>query len=164
MSGISKEKEFEDAVEQYGDLINKICFYFSDDTVEFNDLRQEVLFNIWRGWDHFLKNSKRSTWIYRVSFNTCISFQRKEKKFKKTLPLENVLENRVDDSEDKKDKYKVLFSLIKMLPYNDRAILLMWLDEKSYEEISELTGLNRNTVATRLKRIKEKLVKMNSEN
>lgn len=163
MSDFDKEKDFEDAVSQFGDLINKICFYFSEDADEFKDLRQEVLFNIWQGWDRFLNNSKLSTWIYRVGINTCISFQRKEKKFKKTLPLENILDRREDESEGKTDRYKVLFSLIRMLPYNDRAILLMWLDEKSYEEISELTGLNRNTVATRLKRIKEKLVKMNQD-
>ncbi|MCH5229211.1 MAG: sigma-70 family RNA polymerase sigma factor [Muribaculaceae bacterium] len=163
MDDINREKEFEDAVNLYGDLINRICLSFSADTEEFKDLRQEVLFNIWKGWEHFLKNSKTSTWIYRVSFNTCISFQRKEKKFKKTLPLENVLDKQAEETLQTVEKYKTLFSLIRMLSYNDRVILLMWLDEKNYEEISDLTGLNRNTVATRLKRIKEKLVKMNNE-
>ena len=79
MSDLEREREFENAIVEYGGIITKICYYFSTDTDEFKDLRQEVLYNVWKGWDKFRKDSKMSTWIYRISFNTCVTFQRKEK-------------------------------------------------------------------------------------
>lgn len=160
----TKEKEFEKALGEYNGIITKVCYYFSNDSDEFKDLRQEVLYNIWKGWDKFRKDSKISTWIYRVSFNTCISFQRKEKKHSLSLSIDNLINLPDDSRESLLEKYNMMYSLIRSLKYDERALLLLWLDEKSYEEIFELMGLNRNTVAVKLKRVKEKLIKMNQEN
>lgn len=158
-----KEKEFEDAVALYSGIITKICYYFSSNPDEFKDLRQEVLYNIWRGWEQFRNDSKISTWIYRVSFNSCISFQRKEKHRKHKVPIEEAL-NLTDDGDSKYiEKYRHMHSLIRQLKYDERAIILMWLDDKSYDEIAELMGLNRNTLAVKLKRIKEKLIKLSKK-
>lgn len=154
------EKEFQTILKDYGGIVTKICYSFSSDFEEFKDLQQEVFYHIWKGLQHFRHDSKLSTWIYRISFNSCISFQRKEKIFKK-VSMENIL-NIPDESYSKMEKYKEMHSLIKKLNYEDRALILMWLDDLSYEEISQLTGHNRNTIASRLKRIKEKLVKLNS--
>lgn len=154
-----KEKEFEEIIKQYGGIATKICYYFSSNPEEFKDLRQEVLCNIWKGLEKFRQDSKLSTWIYRICFNTCVSFQRKERKYEK-ISIETIL-NLPDDSGDSKlEQYNRMHGLIKELKYEERAIILMWLDDMSYDEISELTGIKRNTIAVRLKRIKEKLVKM----
>ena len=162
MNNHKNEKEYEKAIKEYGGIISKICYYFSDDPEEFKDLRQEVLLNIWKGWEKFRKDAKISTWIYRICFNTCISYQRKEKK-NNNISLEDAF-NLPDETEaGTLEKYKTMHYLILKLGYKDRAMILMWLDEKSYEEISELMGMNRNTVAVRLKRIKERLVKMKEE-
>ena len=160
MNDIDNEKEFEEAVSLYGPLISKICYYFSSDSDEFKDLRQEVLLNLWRGWIKFRKDAKLSTWIYRVSFNTCVSYQRKERKSKNSVPIEEVLNLAADQDNGLLEKYTFMHRLIRKLPYQDRAIILMWLDDKTYEEIAELIGINRNTLAVKLKRIKEKLQKM----
>ncbi|MCH5233008.1 MAG: sigma-70 family RNA polymerase sigma factor [Muribaculaceae bacterium] len=153
------EIEFENIIREYGGIITKICYSFAYDADEFKDLRQEVLYNIWKGLPHFQNKSKLSTWIYRVCLNSCITFQRKEKKFQKVSM--DALLNLSDDFETPElEKYEVINAMIKKLGYEDRALILMWLDELSYEEISNLTGLNRNTVASRIKRIKEKLIKM----
>lgn len=157
------EKEFENAVVEYGGIITKICYYFSSETEEFNDLRQEVLYNIWKGWSRFRNDSKISTWIYRISFNTCVSYTRKERKKKKEISLDYVLDLPIEEEISKMEKYNTMHRLISQLSYEERAIILMWLDEKPYEEISELTGSPRNTIAVKLKRIKEKLVKMSKE-
>lgn len=159
MSDLNKEREFENVISEHGGIITKICYYFSSNTEEFKDLRQEVLYNIWKGWDSFRKNSKYSTWIYRISFNTCISFNRKERK-SKNISLDSILNIANDEEPSKLERYNIMHSLIQELGYEDRAIILLWLDEHSYEEISELMGIPRNTTAVRLKRIKEKLVKM----
>ena len=157
---MEKEKEFEDAVAKYAGLINKICYYFSMNQEEFQDLRQETLCNIWRGWQQFDNRSKLSTWIYRICFNTCVSFQRKESRNKNKVPIESILEIPAVPSSLALENYREMHRLISRLGYEDRAMILMWLDEKSYDEIAALIGIKRNTVATRLKRIKEKLVSM----
>lgn len=154
------EKEFENIIRDYGNIVSKICYSFSSDSEEFKDLQQEVFFNIWKGLPRFRHDSKISTWIYRISFNSCISFQRKEKLFNK-VNVDN-LSSMADDSTSKLSNYKEMLSMIRKLNYKDRAIILMWLDDLTYEEIAQLTGHNRNTIATRLRRIKEMLVKMNS--
>ena len=164
MSDTETEKEFECAINTYGAIITKICYYFSTDPDEFKDLRQEVLFYLWKGWLTFRKDSKLSTWIYRISFNTCVSFQRKEKKSKETVSIEDII-NIADSPEPSRlDRYNKMHSLIQTLNYEDRVIILMWLDDKSYDEIAEIMGINRNTIAVRLKRIKEKLTKLSPYN
>ena len=160
MSDQEKEKEFENAIVQYGGIVTKICYYFSSNPDEFNDLRQEVLYYIWKGWDKFRNDSKISTWIYRISFNTCVSYNRKESKTKNMISLDDILDLPAEEEVSKIEKYNKMHKLIQQLSYEDRAIILMWLDEKSYEEISELMGINRNTIAVKLKRIKEKIVKL----
>lgn len=159
-----KEKFFSETISNYSDLISKICFYFSTYTDEFKDLRQEVMINLWKGMDQFCGDSELSTWIYRVCFNTCVSYKRKEKKFSKTIPLDDIILTQTEEETlENKEKHRLLNSLIKKLSFQDRAIILMWLDEKSYEEIASLMGMNRNTIAVRLKRIKEKLQKSYSD-
>lgn len=161
MDNADLEKEFETIITDYGGVITKICYSFSSDSEEFKDLRQEVMYHIWKGLCTFRQDSKLSSWIYRICFNSCISFQRKERKFNKVSSLE--LLNIADDfSNSKFEQYLELHTLIRKLAYGDRAIILMWLEDLSYEEIAYLTGLNRNTIATRIRRIKEKLVRMNS--
>ncbi|MCH5228152.1 MAG: sigma-70 family RNA polymerase sigma factor [Muribaculaceae bacterium] len=157
------EKEFEDAIAEYGGIITKICYYFSTNTDEFKDLRQEVLYYLWKGWTKFRGDASLSTWIYRVCFNTCISYQRKEQRSKNKVPIEEALFLPAENDSEYLERYRTMHKLIGRLNYEDRAIILMWLDEKNYEEISEMMGINRNTIATRLKRIKEKLERMNPE-
>lgn len=159
----NKEKEFEKAIELYGGIITKICYYFSVNTDEFNDLRQEVLFNIWKGWDDFRNAAKLSTWIYRVSFNTCVSYNRKVSKNKNNISIDDVINLAAEEDSNKLEKYNEMHSLIQKLNYEDLALILMWLDEKSYEEMSDLMGLNRNTLAVRIKRIKEKIIKLSGK-
>lgn len=160
MSDSNKEKEFEDAIVEYGGIITKICYYFSSNTDEFKDLRQEVLYNVWKGWDKFKRDSKLSTWIYRVSFNTCVSYSRKERKTRNMISLDDILDLPEENEMSRLEKYNRMHRLIQKLPYEERAIILLWLDEKPYEEISELMGINRNTIAVKLMRIKEKIIKL----
>ena len=157
MTEQDKEKEYENAIQEYGGIITGICYYFSSNTEEFKDLRQEVFYHIWKGWDKFRKDCKLSTWIYRVCFNTCVSYKRKDYKRQNTISIEKILN--IPDIHDSSeiDKYNTMHSLIQKLNFQDRALILLWLDEKTYDEIAELMGLTRNNVAVKLLRIKEKL-------
>ena len=156
-----REAEFEDIVREYSLMITKVCYYFAADSAELNDLRQDVLLNIWTGLHKFRKESKLSTWIYRISFNTCIIYQRKNKRWKNEVPLTSLLDI-TDDAFDM-EKYNEMHRLIERLGAEEKAIVMMWLDGNSYNEIADVIGVNRNTIATRLKRIKDKLVRMSNE-
>lgn len=156
-----REVAFESVVRDYSLIITKVCYYFASDISELKDFRQEVLLNIWLGMEKFQMQSKLSTWIYRVCFNTCITYHRKNKQRKNEIPIPSVLE--IEDEPFEIGKYEEMHRLIGRLASEDKAIILLWLDENSYDEIADIVGLKRNTVATRLKSIKEKLIKMSNE-
>lgn len=153
--------EFEEIVQKYSGIITKLCYYFASNTDEFEDLRQDVLINIWKGFEKFRKESSISTWIYRVCFNTCVTYQRKKSNRISSISIESIIDIPDDDIYDI-NRYNEMHSLINQLNLNEKAIIMLWLDEKTYDEISEITGITRNTIAVKIKRIKEKLIKLSN--
>lgn len=142
-------------------MIYKVCYMYATDNDHFKDLYQEVLASLWQGLDSFRGDSKMSTWIYRTAINTCVTFFRKHKSHgADTVTLEAVADIPGDDN-SRSDMLKEMYRLISGLNKMDKALILMWLDERSYDEIAEVTGLSRNNVATRLRRIKQRLVDEN---
>lgn len=154
------EKENEQAflalIKEYRRLIYKVCYLYATDDEHLKDLYQETLINLWQGFQGFKGEAKISSWIYRVSLNTCISFYRKHSKITDTMPLESLFGLTTEDDE-KAVHLREMYRLISQLNRLEKAIILLWLDERSYEEIAEITGISRNNIASKLKRIKEKL-------
>ena len=131
---------------------------FSKDQDEVNDLFQETLINLWRGFNKFEGRANIRTWIYRVSLNTCISIHRKKKRMK-TLPLSmdiNLFEDRDEDTR----QIDLLRHRISRLQPFDRAIVLLWLENLSYDDIAAITGISVKNVSVKLVRIREQLKKM----
>ena len=156
----SLETKFAEMVREHKSTIFTVCFMFSKDQDEVNDLFQEVLINLWKGIGNFKGESDIKTWFYRVSLNTCISFERKKKR--DTLPLDmdvNLYEERDDDTR----QIKMLYNRINKLGFFDRAIVLLWLENLSYDEIAAITGITVKNVSVRLFRIKEQLKKMSND-
>lgn len=153
------KREFEQLVKQYDPVVRRVCYFYATDTDDFNDLRQEALVNLWRGFPRFRAEAKISTWIYRVSLNSCVSFYRKHKKGKQTETIDQHPEL-VDESDEKAAMLAKMYRMINRLGREDKAIILLWLDEHPYEEMAEIMGLPRNTVASRLKRAKDKLLQL----
>ena len=156
----TNEREFAEIVKQHRSAIYTVCYMFAKDADEADDLFQEVLINLWRGMGAFKEQSKISTWIWRVSFNTCISADRKKKK-RKTVRLSmdiNLYEDRDEDSR----QIKMLYERIHRLKPFDRAIVMLWLEGISYEEIGAIVGISTKNVSVRLVRIKEELKKMSN--
>lgn len=154
----TNEKEFAEIVKQHRSAIYTVCYMFAKDADEADDLFQEVLINLWKGMGAFKEQSKISTWIWRVSFNTCISADRKKRK-RKTVRLSmdiNLYEDRDEDSR----QIKMLYDRIHRLKPFDRAIVMLWLEGISYEEIGAIVGISTKNVSVRLVRIKEELKKM----
>lgn len=153
------EIEFEQVVKQYKNTIYTVCFMFSKDSREVNDLFQDVLVNLWKGFDTFKGESNIGTWIWRVSLNTCISSDRKKKIV--SVPLIMGIDLFEDRDEDT-TQIKMLYNRISRLKHFDRAIVLLWLENFSYEEIAAIVGISVKNVSVRLFRIKEELKKMSN--
>lgn len=156
---IESERQFMDITRNQGNLVASICLSFARSKEEFEDLRQDTLLNIWRGLDSFREDSSISTWVYRVTLNTCVSSQRKNKRSEKQIEaLDEFYRELFDDSSSEDlERYEMMYRLIAKLSPLDKSVLIMWLDDKSYDEIAEVMGLSRNAVASRLKRAKDRL-------
>lgn len=131
---------------------------FSNKEEEVNDLFQETLINLWKGMEGFREDSKLSTWLYRVAMNTCISQDRKKKRRGIQVPL-SVNLNLYDANEGDNRQIRQLHERIGRLGLVDRAIVMMWLEGMSYEEIGAVVGITPQNVGTKLFRIKEQLKK-----
>lgn len=155
------EQEFSRLVQEHKDAIYTVCYMFSKDQDEVNDLFQEVLINLWRGIDSFKGEAKMSSWIYRISLNTCISADRKKKRLK-TEPLDMDV-NLYDDHDADVRQIQMLHKRVHKLRPFDRAIVLLWLEDLSYEEIGAIMGISSKNVSVKLVRIREELKRMNCE-
>lgn len=152
--------DFERMVQEHKNTIYTVCFMFSNDSDEVNDLFQEVLINLWKGYSSFKMLSGIDTWIWKVSFNTCISSERKKKRHK-TVPLSMDIDLFQDKDEDSK-QIRQLYQRIHRLKPLDRAIVLLWLEGISYEEIGAIVGISTKNVSVRLFRIRVELKNMSN--
>ena len=154
------ETAFAQMLREHKSTIYTVCFMFSKDSDEVNDLFQEVLINLWKGFESFEGKSKIDTWIWRVSFNTCITQERKKKR-SSSIPLSMEIDLFNDKDEDTR-QVQMLYDRIHQLKPFDRAIVLLWLENMSYEEIAAIVGITVKNVSVRLYRIKEELKNMSN--
>lgn len=154
-----KEHEFELLVRQHKRTIYTVCYMFSTNKDEIDDLFQEILIRLWNGFDQFKGRSSAKTWIYRVALNTAINQDRKERRRPQTVPLTVDIDPYEADN-PQTQQIRVLYDRISRLDLIDRSLILLWLEGISYDEIGAIIGISPNNVGVRLTRIKEKLVKM----
>lgn len=158
----SLEVDFTKIVREHKGTIYTVCYMFSKDEDEVADLFQDILVNLWKGFESFRGESSVRTWIYRVSLNTCISADRKKKRKGETVPLDMSI-NLFDDSAEDIRQVRMLQNRISRLGPFDRAIVLLWLENLSYDEIGAIVGISAKNVSVRLFRIKEQLRNMSDE-
>ena len=148
------EQQFAQTVKEHKSTIYTVCYMFSQDADEVNDLFQEVLVNLWKGFESFEYRSDIRTWVYRVALNTCISLDRKKRRAATVLSMDiNLFEDRDEDTR----QVDMLHKRISKLQPFDRAIVLLWLENLSYEEIGQIVGITAKNVSVRLFRIREQL-------
>ena len=155
------EKQFAQTVAEHKSTIYTVCYMFSQDADEVNDLFQEVLVNLWKGFASFEHRSDIKTWIYRVALNTCISIDRKRRRqATDRLSMDiNLFEDRDEDTR----QVDMLHKRISKLQPFDRAIVLLWLENLPYEEIGQIVGISTKNVSVRLFRIREQLKNMSND-
>jgi len=142
-------------------IIIKICRAYTHTQEDFEDYYQEVCLQIWKSRDNFEGQSEWSTWIYRLSLNVCLTLFKKKKNNRKHLasdyvPMKASEENRAFADES----INQLYDVIRQLSEIDRAVILLYLEEKSYQEIAEIMGSNVNNIGVRITRIKARLKKL----
>ena len=154
-----EEEIFARLVREHKSTIYTVCYMFSKDEDEVQDLFQETLINMWKGIGGFRQESKVDTWIYRVALNTCLTQERKKKREVKKVPLTMDV-NFFEDNDANAKQARILHQRISQLAYVDRALVMLWLDGMSYDEIGAVVGISPQNVAVKLFRIKEQLKKM----
>lgn len=155
---MGNQNEFIELIDSWQPLIYKVCLVYCKDKDDLCDLFQETLLNLWTAYPRYRGEGKISTWIYRITLNTCISDLRRKSKIK-VVPLQDAL-NLYENNSD--ERINELYTLIRRLSLIERALILLWLDEKSYEEISAILQISKSNVSVKLVRIKEKLKQMSN--
>lgn len=152
---MSTEKEFIGKIKEHEGIIHKVIGLYVDHNEDRRDLYQEILLQAWKSYKNFKGNSKFSTWLYKVALNTTLSFKRREK------PIEELTEQAIEKNggvEQKKEKYEVLYLLVKQLDEIDKMLMTLHLDGYSNPEISEITGMTTNNVGVKIHRLKSRIV------
>lgn len=153
-----EEEMFARLAREHKSTIYTVCYMFSNDEEEVNDLFQEALVNLWKGYGAFRHESKIGTWVYRVTLNSCISSERKKKRRVQAIPLTMDV-NLYEDNDADTKQIRQLHERIQKLGMVDRAIVLMWLENMSYDEIAAVIGITPKNVGVKLFRIKQQLMK-----
>lgn len=155
---MEKKNIFIKSIQENERLIYKVASFYTDCKDDRDDLVQEIIYNLWKSFETFKHNSTWSTWMYRIAMNVAVFHLKKSKKRVETIPIgleiRNYQENGLDDFEE---KLEILQKYIKYLNLFDKGILMLYLENKSHEEIAEIVGISKSNVGTKLSRIKDKL-------
>ena len=156
------ENDFLELISEQKRTIYKVCYVYAKDQDDLNDLFQEVVLNLWKGFPRYRGDSKLSTWVYRIAMNTCITFLRRSSTRPSTIPITADVAGSLIEEEGKTGQLRELYRLINQLGKLERALILLWLEERSYQEMADILGISKGNVAVKLTRVKEKLKKMSN--
>jgi len=152
-----KEEAFTQLIKENEGIIFKISRVYCDTGEDQKDLYQDIVFQLWKGFDSFRGESKASTWMYRVALNTAFTFLRKEKRKGTSVTIDNLHLTYEPDDPILEERLVEMYVQIRQLSDVNKRIILLLLEGKKYEEIAAITGFSRSKVATRISRIKEQL-------
>jgi len=152
-----KNKAFKKLLNENRQVISKICNAYSNNEEEFEDYFQEVALQIWKSYESFEGKSKISTWIYRISLNVCLSEIRKKERRISTYSLKPEIDSLKQEQKDNQEQIKELYRAIRTLKKIDRAIIILYLEEKQYKEMAEILGISVSNIGVKINRIKKEL-------
>jgi RNA polymerase sigma-70 factor (ECF subfamily) len=154
-------KEFSEQIYNHVGILHKICRTYKKDADDRDDLFQEIVYNAWKSYPKFEGRSKFSTWLYRVALNTALYQNRKDRFFGKKVDVDLVKNAITADVKD--DSTELLWMGINRLNETEKSIVVLYLEELPYKEISEITGFSEGNIAVKLTRIKSKMKKILEE-
>ena len=139
--------------------IYKICHFYANNVADMQDLYQEILLQLWKSYPNFRGESKFNTWLYQVAINTAITRLRKDKKHIRVYNMDHLsaeVENEVADA-NKEELYDTLYAAVEQLNEIEKAIVLLFIDGKTYAEMETILGISEPTLRVKMNRAKEKL-------
>jgi RNA polymerase sigma-70 factor (ECF subfamily) len=148
------EAQFLQLIRQHQGIIHKICRLYRDTPEDRQDLFQEIVFQLWRSVPAFSSQSAFSTWMYRVALSTAIATFRKKKPDIRYMPL---VPEEQEVGEEPNEQREQLLEALRKLNDADKALITLYLEDLSYQEIAAITGLSENNVGVKLNRIKTKI-------
>ena len=154
---MGKEESFTRIIRENEGVIFKITTIYTQNGQDQKDLYQEIVYQLWKGFNAFRGDSKASTWMYRISLNTALLHLKKKKRRGHNVSLDGVEIAQENDDPILEERLKVLYEKIRHLGEMDRGIIFLFLEGKKYDEIAVIMGLSASNVGTRMARIKEKL-------
>lgn len=159
MSRKRQQQFFQEIIEQHKGVLFKVARTYCPDEEERQDLIQEMMIQIWQSVHKYNDQYKITTWLYRISLNVAISFYRKNStRTKKFTDLnELMMETPVEDKLENETQLNLLEQFIGELKEIDKALMILYLEDKSHTEIAEILGMSVSNVGTKIGRIKEKL-------
>ena len=150
---IEKENEALELLANHAGIIHKLCFMYTNNNDEYKDLQQEIIYQLIKSYKQYKGESKLSTWVYKVTLFTALSFiKRKPKSYQQ---LEEVTENAF--VVDEYNEWDNVLKQLKKFPEMDKTLIFLYLEDKSYKEIAEIMGISETNVGVKLNRIKNKL-------
>ena len=152
-------------VQEHRLLLYKVCRVYCFTEVDRQDLFQEIVIQLWKSYPAFRGDSKFSTWLYRIALNTAISDLRKHKRRPSTTSTDDIppaLPEMTWPGEEEQ-QLQQLYAAINRLSDVEKALVMLYLEDKSYEEMEEIMGINQNNLRVKMNRIREKLRKMTKE-
>lgn len=154
----AEKDQFLSLIEDHKKIIFKVCNSYCKDSEDRKDLVQEVIIQLWQSYGRYDEQYKLSTWIYRIALNVAISFYRTERNRKnRTESIHDAILDISEESREVESNSSLLHRFINQLDELNKALIILYLDEKSYREISDILGITETNVATKINRIKQKL-------
>lgn len=162
---MEKTQEFLTALNQHKGLIFKVASIYTNNIEDRNDLAQEITYQLWKSFDTFQQKASISTWMYRVAMNVAIYHLKVGKRKIQAVPLDEGIMNFEEiNNHEMEENWMLLKRHIDKLNLLDKGIVILYLEDKSYEEIGQIIGISTSNVGTKLSRIKEKLKEQISKN
>ena len=153
------EHSFIEQLEQHQNIVHKVCRLYTNNQDAHNDLFQEITIQLWKAYPKFRGEAKFSTWMYRVGFNTAITLYRKKKRRINTEDFDafefKIKSEEYDDTEEQ--QLKLLYKAVHQLNDIEKALVFLYLEDKSYREISETMGISEVNARVKMNRVKTKL-------
>lgn len=160
MSTSATEDQFLQLIQQNKGIIHKVCGLYGSSLHNRQDLFQEILVQLWRAFPRYRGDAKISTWMYRVALNTAITDFRKQTRTISSVPLENTsIGDFAEETDETSEKWAMVRQAIEGLSEIEKAIVMLYLEERSYEEMEDVLGISQTTLRVKMNRIKEKLKK-----
>ena len=153
------KQEFVSLIEKNQAIVHKVVNLYCDNKTDREDLFQEILLQLWKSYPSFKQLSKFTTWMYRIALNTAIAHFRKSDRHKKEEHMPDLPDHHDEDEsyDEKENRKQMLYKAINKLNRAEKAIIMLYMEENTYEEIAEITGMTVSNTGVKIKRTKEKL-------